>query len=182
MRRRGVLRSTNWISCSFICFCKCLFGRKPNRHDSDSSLSAIRGSSTSPSLFTRCGSERARETEIRVKRGIPESEKRVCSKANMLSSKVSSVVRNGGARLFSSSLRDISIKGFFAAKNYAIVGASVKPGTMGNIICENYKRTFKGETFYINPKGGFCVFAVIRRWRAVRAADLQDAHGCAQGH
>ena len=124
----------------------------------------------------------AQATENGVKRGIPESEKRVCSKANMLSSKVSSVVRNGGARLFSSSLRDISIKGFFAAKNYAIVGASVKPGTMGNIICENYKRTFKGETFYINPKGGFCMGIVTHRWRAVRAADLQDAHGCAQGH
>lgn len=57
------------------------------------------------------------------------------------------------SRLFSTSLRDISIKGFFAAKNYAIVGASTKPGTMGNIICENYKRTFKGKVFYINPKG-----------------------------
>lgn len=57
------------------------------------------------------------------------------------------------SRLFSTSLRDISIKGFFAAQNYAIVGASTKPGTMGNIICENYKRTFKGKVFYINPKG-----------------------------
>ena len=56
-------------------------------------------------------------------------------------------------RAFSTSLRDISIKGFFAAKNYAIVGASTKPGTMGNIICENYKKTFKGEVFYINPRG-----------------------------
>ena len=56
-------------------------------------------------------------------------------------------------RFFSTSLKDISIKGFFAAKNYAIVGASTKPGTMGNIICENYKRTFKGEVFYINPRG-----------------------------
>lgn len=80
-----------------------------------------------------------------------------CSKTNMLSSKVFSVVRSNGVRLFSSSLKDISIKGFFSAKNYAIVGASVKPGTMGNIICENYKRTFKGETFYINPKGALCI-------------------------
>lgn len=71
------------------------------------------------------------------------------------------VVRNSSFlnkhRLFSSSLRDISIKGFFAAKNYAIVGASTKPGTMGNIICENYKKTFHGEVFYINPRGR-CLF------------------------
>ena len=75
----------------------------------------------------------------------------------MLSSRVSSFVRSSGARLFSSSLKSISIKGFFAAKNYAIVGASTKPGTMGNIICENYKRVYKGETFYINPKGAVLV-------------------------
>ncbi len=76
---------------------------------------------------------------------------------SMLSSKVSSFVRSSGARLFSSSLKSISIKGFFAAKNYAIVGASTKPGTMGNIICENYKRVYKGETFYINPKGAVLI-------------------------
>lgn len=58
MRRRGVLMSTNWISCSFICFCKCLFVRKPHRHDSDSSLAAIRGFSTSLLLLARCGIER----------------------------------------------------------------------------------------------------------------------------
>ena len=76
---------------------------------------------------------------------------------SMLSSKVSSFVRSSRARLFSSSLKSISIKGFFAAKNYAIVGASTKPGTMGNIICENYKRVYKGETFYINPKGAVLI-------------------------
>lgn len=57
------------------------------------------------------------------------------------------------SRVFSSSSKTLSIKGFFAASNYAIVGASTKPGSLGNIICENYKKTFKGETFYINPKG-----------------------------
>ena len=57
------------------------------------------------------------------------------------------------SRIFSTSLKTRSINGFFAASNYAIVGASTKPGSLGNIICENYKKTFKGETFYINPKG-----------------------------
>ena len=56
-------------------------------------------------------------------------------------------------RSLSTSLPKLSIKGFFAASNYAIVGASTKPGSLGHIICENYKRTFKGETFYVNPKG-----------------------------
>ena len=57
------------------------------------------------------------------------------------------------SRVFSTAVNTRSINGFFAASNYAIVGASTKPGSLGNIICENYKKTFKGETFYVNPKG-----------------------------
>ena len=57
------------------------------------------------------------------------------------------------ARNFSSSVQKQSIKGFFAANNYAIVGASTKPGSLGYIICENYKLRFGGETFYVNPRG-----------------------------
>ena len=89
---------------------------------------------------------------------------------------------NYQSRLFSSSLRDISIKGFFSAKNYAIVGASTKPGTMGNIICENYKKRFKGEVFYINPKGK-CFFCSInnRRW-IIWKANLQNTCWSSQKH
>ena len=71
----------------------------------------------------------------------------------MLARRLFSLSRPIAARSFATSLKDISIKGFFAASNYAIVGASTKPGTFGHIICENYQRTFKGETFYVNPKG-----------------------------
>lgn len=61
------------------------------------------------------------------------------------------------ARSFSTSIKDISIKGFFEAKNYAIIGASTKPGTLGHTICENYVRTYKGEAFFVNPKGIFLI-------------------------
>ena len=56
-------------------------------------------------------------------------------------------------RSFASSLKDISIKGFFEAKTYAVIGASTKSGTLGHTICENYVRTYKGEAFFVNPKG-----------------------------
>ena len=48
-----------------------------------------------------------------------------------------------------------SIAGFFNAKSFVIVGASLHKGALGNIIAKNFNDNFKGDVYYVNPKGIF---------------------------
>jgi len=43
---------------------------------------------------------------------------------------------------------------FFYPKSVVIIGASRKPGSVGHVIAENFAKRFKGEVYYVNPKGG----------------------------
>ena len=44
------------------------------------------------------------------------------------------------------------IEKFFNPNSVAIVGASPKPGKVGNVILANFKRRFKGRIYPVNPK------------------------------
>ena len=60
-----------------------------------------------------------------------------------------------------------SIAGFFNAKSFVIVGASLNKGALGNIIAKNFNDNFKGDVYYVNPKGIFSsLFSsdISRRW------------------
>ena len=46
----------------------------------------------------------------------------------------------------------MSLDKFFNAKSVAVIGASRKSGTVGNSILANFKETFKGKIYPINPK------------------------------
>ena len=82
------------------------------------------------------------------------------------------------ARMFTSSLKDYPIDGFFTAKTYAIVGASNKKGTLGNIIAENFVQKYKGDVVFVNPKGIAAVWVDSRcRRRAVWKEHLQVREG-----
>ncbi len=41
---------------------------------------------------------------------------------------------------------------FFDPKSVAIIGATSKPGKVGRVILENFKKRFKGKIFPVNPK------------------------------
>ncbi len=47
-----------------------------------------------------------------------------------------------------------SVKAFFEAKSYAIVGATGNKNKLGWHIVENFIRNFKGDIYFVNPKGG----------------------------
>ena len=82
------------------------------------------------------------------------------------------------ARMFASSIKDYPIDGFFTAKTYAIVGASNKKGTLGNIIAENFVQKYKGDVVFVNPKGRAVLLIVsFRRRRAVWKEHLQVCEG-----
>lgn len=82
------------------------------------------------------------------------------------------------ARMFTSSLKDYPIDGFFTAKTYAIVGASNKKGTLGNIIAENFVQKYKGDVVFVNPKG-ISVLLIVSpcRRRIVWKNNLQERKG-----
>ncbi|KAK8815390.1 hypothetical protein WA158_003602 [Blastocystis sp. Blastoise] len=58
-----------------------------------------------------------------------------------------------GAKAFATATK-ASISGFFNAKSYVVVGASLHKGAIGNIIAKDFADSFKGEVHYVNPKGG----------------------------
>ena len=103
--------------------------------------------------------------------------KALCVIANnlflMLAGRILRSCRRVCTRSFATSLKDISIKGFFEAKKYAVIGASTKPGTLGHTICENYVRTYKGEAYFVNPKGILRRIGLKCRGRTVWKAHLQ---------
>ncbi len=47
-----------------------------------------------------------------------------------------------------------SVRAFFEAKTYAIIGASANPNKLSYHIVQNFRKNFKGKTYFVNPKGG----------------------------
>lgn len=92
--------------------------------------------------------------------------------------RIASVKPMSFARMFASSLKDYPIDGFFTAKTYAIVGASGKKGTLGNIIASNFVQKYQGDVVFVNPKGTLCcaLFSSVRR-RTLRETCSEECKG-----
>ncbi len=43
---------------------------------------------------------------------------------------------------------------FFYPRSVVVIGASRKPGHVGNVIAANFAKKFKGDVYFVNPKGG----------------------------